>query len=154
MEVGTQAMDHLINILQTDRYVDVVFLFGLVSVMLSWKELCTSYKVTSKCFVLFDFLLPANPTGLTLKSSAMLWTHCTTSSAMMRRRSKVFNPPTIIWNSEIRFKISYQLKRIPFNCVATVVLTDWATDLFACVNEFNSCQLDISQFSFPSSVHW
>lgn len=32
MEVGTQAMDHLINILQTDRYVDVVlvFSFGLV----------------------------------------------------------------------------------------------------------------------------
>ena len=29
MEVGTQAMDHLINILQTDRYVDVVSLFGI-----------------------------------------------------------------------------------------------------------------------------
>lgn len=35
MEVGTQAMDHLINILQTDRYVSLifVFLFGQVSVM-------------------------------------------------------------------------------------------------------------------------
>lgn len=27
MEVGTQAMDHLINILQTDRYADVLLLF-------------------------------------------------------------------------------------------------------------------------------
>lgn len=27
MEVGTQAMDHLINILQTDRYADVLLVF-------------------------------------------------------------------------------------------------------------------------------
>lgn len=37
MEVGTQAMDHLINILQTDRCVDVVsvFLFGVCD---GWKR--------------------------------------------------------------------------------------------------------------------
>lgn len=46
MEVGTQAMDHLINILQTDRYIYVVFvfLFGLVSVILTKKKtICTCY---------------------------------------------------------------------------------------------------------------
>lgn len=39
MEVGTQAMDHLINILQTDRYINdvCVFLFRLASVMLTKK---------------------------------------------------------------------------------------------------------------------
>lgn len=37
MEVGTQAMDHLINILQTDRYADVllVFFFRQISLPLA-----------------------------------------------------------------------------------------------------------------------
>lgn len=40
-EVGTQAMDHLINILQTDRYVHVSFFIGKTF------PVCCSVKVNA-----------------------------------------------------------------------------------------------------------
>lgn len=38
MEVGTQAMDHLINILQTDRYADTLLVWVLVGNGLFWSQ--------------------------------------------------------------------------------------------------------------------
>lgn len=78
MEVGTQAMDHLINILQTDRYVNT-HTCNACGLQLS--------KHANVC-------LP-NATDLTLKSSAMLWIRFTMSSAMMRRKNKVLHPTSL-----------------------------------------------------------
>lgn len=114
-------MDHLINILQTDRYV-VVFVFFFGHVVLK-RDLCFSLTQVTIKPVLFFFntlLLPAPQTGLTLKSLAMLWTHCTTSSATMRRKSKVLNARTIA-------------RKYEKNYVATVN-GDWAIVLFCMCN--------------------
>lgn len=90
MEVGTQAMDHLINILQTDRYVDVLLVF-----FFSWISLPLAINPYPLSRSLVPLLLPVYWTGLTQKSLATLWTHSTTSSATMKRKSKVLSSDTV-----------------------------------------------------------
>lgn len=53
--------------------------------------------------------LLVDSSGLTLKSLVMLWTHCTTSSAVMKRKNKVLNAHSTDKESDISNNILYWL---------------------------------------------
>lgn len=102
LEVGTKAMDHLLQILRTDRCVSnnskalITFYVGV------WGHL--THTVI--------FLV----TVRTLKSWVMLWTHCTILFAMTKRRNQVCYC-FLIWsgpNMVLRFGIKQQSFPISF----------------------------------------
>lgn len=53
--------------------------------------------------------LLVDSSGLTLKSLVMLWTHCTTSSAVMKRKNKVLTAHSTDKENNISNNILYWL---------------------------------------------